>query len=328
MKHVPVMLREVIDALSPKGGEVYIDGTFGAGGYARAILAAAKNQLIGLDRDPNVRPFVRSIQSEFGDRFRFVETAFSELDSVAAPGSVDGVVLDIGVSSMQIDEAVRGFSFQSEGPLDMRMSGQGVSAANAIKYLSRNDLERIFKVYGEERHARRCADFIVRSREGGEITTTSQLAAILEKALGRAGKRHPATRVFQALRIFINDELSELSRALMAAERVLKPGGRLVVVTFHSLEDRIVKNFLRTRAGKRAGGSRYAPPVADMNPPASFTLPKHWDKAPSEQEVDANPRARSARLRLAVRTEACAWDAPFEPARQLPTLGDLERLVS
>jgi len=339
--HVPVLMGEVLHALSPADNETYLDGTFGAGGYTTQILKTADCRVIGLDRDPNVATHVAKVQGEFGKRFTFMQTEFSKLDQVTDGVLVDGVVLDIGVSSMQLDQDVRGFSFMRDGPLDMRMAGEGPdagpSAMDAVKYLSRNDLQQIFKVYGEERRARRCADFIVRAREETPIETTMALANILTKALGSGGKRHPATKVFQALRIFVNDELGELVRALLAAEKIIKPGGRLVVVSFHSLEDRIVKAFLRRRSGEVRGGSRHLPPHsasvgAHENAP-SFKLLKRSGITSTQEELDANPRARSARLRFGVRTDAPAW-----PTREdgednyvlprAPSLDDLRKLAS
>lgn len=329
MSHVPVLMGEVLHALSPADNEIYIDGTFGAGGYTTEILQAANCKVIGLDRDPNVATHIERVQGEFGARFSFVKTEFSKLDEVTNGNLVDGIVLDIGVSSMQLDQDVRGFSFMRDGPLDMRMSENGPSAMDAIKYLSRNDLQQIFKVYGDERRARRCADFIVRAREESSIETTTALANILTKALGSGGKRHPATKVFQALRIFINDELGELVRALLAAERILKPGGRLVVVSFHSLEDRIVKVFLRSRSGEVKGGSRHLPPqTANENAP-SFSLAKRSGITSGADELAANPRARSARLRYGVRTDALAWTSKDENMLpRAPSLDDLRKLAS
>jgi len=287
MMHYPVMLPEVLEALNPKENESYVDGTFGNGGYSEAILKAANCNVVGLDRDPHVAPRARELSRSYDNRFRLVETPFSNMDQLDI-GLVDAVILDIGVSSMQFDQAERGFSFMRSGPLDMRMGVEGPTAKDAIKYLSR-----------------RAADFIVRAREEANIDTTEILAELIEKALGRTGKIHPATRVFQALRIFINDELGELYRGLCAAEKILKPGGRLIVVTFHSLEDRIVKSFLRRRAGEVSGGSRYAPEIKRDGPEASFALGKRSVIKPSKKEVEENPRSRSAKLRFAIRMLMC-----------------------
>jgi len=304
--HYPVMLPQVLTALNPKEGEVYVDGTFGNGGYSEAFLKAANCNVIGLDRDPNVALRAAQLSDQYDNRFRIIETPFSKMDKIDV-GEVDAVILDIGVSSMQLDQAERGFSFMRSGPLDMRMGVNGPTAQEAIKHLSYNNLITVFKVYGEERRARRVADFIIRARDEGDIETTEALADLIERALGRSSKIHPATRVFQALRIFINDELGELYRGLCAAEKILKPGGRLIVVTFHSLEDRIVKSFLRRRAGEFSGGSRYAPEIKREGPEASFVQGKRSVIKPSKIEIEENPRSRSAKLRFAIRSEA----APF-----------------
>lgn len=307
MIHYPVMLPEVLDALSPKEGEVYVDGTFGNGGYTEAFLKSAECQVIALDRDPNVAPRAETLSNLYKGRFELREMPFSEMHNLGE-ASVDGVVLDIGVSSMQIDQAERGFSFMRAGPLDMRMGSSGASAADAVNRLSHSDLIRIFQVYGEERRARRIADFIVRAREDSDILTTDALADIVESAIGRSGKIHPATRVFQALRIFVNDELGELYKGLCAAERILKPGGRLVVVTFHSLEDRIVKTFLRRRSEAPASGSRYMPEVVSSDFKASFNMTRRSTLAASKTELLENARSRSAKLRFAIRTEGVAFE--------------------
>ncbi|MEL7232683.1 MAG: 16S rRNA (cytosine(1402)-N(4))-methyltransferase RsmH [Pseudomonadota bacterium] len=323
--HIPVMLESVLAVASVQDGETVVDATFGFGGYSEAFLQAADCKVIGLDRDPTVRPCAAVLSERYAERFRLVETPFSQMDQHDLPPA-DVVVFDIGVSSMQIDQAERGFSFQKDGPLDMRMSRSGPSAQDAVMRLSENELAALFHVYGEERHARRAARRIVEARVEGEIGTTAQLAEIVEKAIGRTGKIHPATRVFQALRIFINDELGELYRGLCAAESLLKPGGRLVVVTFHSLEDRIAKQFLRDRSGEVEGGSRYAPAVETFGPAATFSLPRRSVVKPSRAEEAANPRARSAKLRYAVRTDAPVLpsDPNWSPARQsLPVLEQL-----
>ena len=311
MKHYPVMLPEVLSALGPQEGEVYVDGTFGNGGYSERFLKAANCNVIGLDRDPNVAPRAGELSAQYEGRFKLIKTPFSKMDEVGLD-LVDAVILDIGVSSMQLDQAERGFSFMRSGPLDMRMGDMGPTAADAVKCLSHNDLIRVFQVYGEERRARRAADFIIRARDEEAIVTTEQLADIIEKALGRSGKLHPATRVFQALRIFVNDELGELYRGLCAAEAILKPGGRLIVVTFHSLEDRIVKSFLRRRAGEIVGGSRYAPEVINEGPEASFAQGKRSVIKPSKTEVAENPRSRSAKLRFAIRSDAPVFPSDDE----------------
>ena len=324
MKHYPVMLPEVLSALTMQSGEACIDGTFGNGGYSEAILRSVSCSVIGLDRDPNVMPRAAELISEWGENFRLIQTPFSKMDEVGI-GSVDAVVLDIGVSSMQLDQAERGFSFMREGPLDMRMEqGGGPTARDAVMHLSVSELTRIFQVYGEEKRARHVANCIVSAREQGDIATTADLADVLEKALGRRGKTHPATRVFQALRIFVNDELGELYQGLCAAERILNPGGRLVVVTFHSLEDRIVKTFFRRRAGEVKGGSRYAPEIKNTGPAASFTLPRRSVTKPSKVEVEENARSRSAKLRVAVRTEAAAFDVDDRLLPNVMSLGELE----
>ena len=304
--HVSVLLNEVLDNLALKPGDVVVDGTFGAGGYSRAFLATGA-KVVAFDRDPTVRRFAAGFPD---DRFHLVEARFSEMDAVLGEGHADGVALDLGVSSMQIDQAERGFSFMQDGPLDMRMGGEGPSAADLVNTLEQEELARIIFVYGEERESRRVARAIVRRREEQPFTRTLELAEFVEKALGgrRGAKIHPATRTFQGLRIAVNEELAELEAGLVAAERVLKAGGRLCVVTFHSLEDRIVKSFLGERAGRTPAGSRHAPPLAKGAEP-SFRLLFNGAQAPSEEEAKVNPRARSAKLRAAVRTEAPAWRA-------------------
>ena len=324
MKHYPVMLPEVLQALNMQSGETCVDGTFGNGGYSQAILDGADCNVIGLDRDPNVKLRADEFAQAYPDRFRLIQTPFSKMDALEI-GSVDAVVLDIGVSSMQLDEAERGFSFMREGPLDMRMEqGGGPTARDAVLNLSVDELTQIFKVYGEEKRARHVANCILSAREAGDIQTTTDLAGILEQALGRRGKTHPATRVFQALRIFINDELGELYRGLCAAEKLLKPGGRLVVVTFHSLEDRIVKSFFRRRAGEVRGGSRYLPEVETQSVSASFDLPKRSVTKPSKIEIEENARSRSAKLRLAIRTRADVFAAEDRLLPNVLALSELE----
>jgi 16S rRNA (cytosine1402-N4)-methyltransferase len=304
--HAPVLLNEVVDALQPRAGQTLVDGTFGAGGYSRALLATGAS-VIAFDRDPTARRFAEGLPA---DRFRLVERRFSELDAETGEGAVDGVVFDIGVSSMQLDEAERGFSFMRDGPLDMRMAADGPTAADLVNEAEPEEIARILYVYGEERESRRIARAIARRREERPFTRTLELAEFIEKALGgrRGAKVHPATRSFQAIRIAVNEELSELEAGLAAAERALKTDGRLCVVTFHSLEDRIVKTFLAVRAGKTPAGSRHAPPVEAAAAP-SFQLLFNGAQAPSAAELAANPRARSAKLRAAVRTDAPVWRA-------------------
>ena len=301
--HTPVMLTEVLQALQPQKGQTIIDGTFGAGGYSRAILAAGAN-VVALDRDPSVQPAALKLSAEYPARFEWIETAFSGLGDVVS-GQVDGIVLDIGVSSMQIDEADRGFSFRFDGPLDMRMASSGKSAADIVNTEGHGRLALIFARLGEEKHAGRIATMILRKRDVQHFTRTSELANAIEALIGRKpGDRiHPATRVFQALRIYVNDELGELALALEAAERALKPGGRLVVVTFHSLEDRIVKRFLADR-GAQAAGSRHMPQVIVSE--ATFLPVGKGIVPPSDAEIAINPRSRSAKLRAAIRTDANA----------------------
>lgn len=304
--HIPVLLNEVLEAMQPAPGKVLVDGTFGAGGYSRALLARGA-AIIAFDRDPSAQRFADGLPA---DRFRLVERRFSELADETGEGAVDGVVLDIGVSSMQLDEAERGFSFLRDGPLDMRMSAEGPTAADLVNEAEPAEIARILYVYGEERESRRIARAIARRRDEQPFTRTLELAEFIEKTLGgrRGAKAHPATRSFQAIRIAVNEELSELEAGLEAAERALKTGGRLCVVTFHSLEDRIVKTFLAVRAGKTPAGSRHAPPVQAAAAP-SFQLLFNGAHGPSEAELAANPRARSAKLRAAVRTDAPVWRA-------------------
>ncbi len=310
VRHIPVLLSEVLRALAPGAGERYIDGTFGAGGYARAILEAADCEALGLDRDPSAIAAGRVLETEAAPRLKLVETPFSQMEDAARLvgwDRVDGVVLDLGVSSMQLDEGDRGFSFLRDGPLDMRMSGQGLSAADIVNTFEKDEIANILYQLGEERRSRAIAAAIVADREKAPFERTGQLADLVARVLGRRhdDAKHPATRTFQALRLYVNDELGELERALEAAERILKPGGRLAVVSFHSLEDRIVKRFLQSRSGRQAKSSRYRPPDAQEAAPA-FELPERHGIEPSEEEIAVNPRARSARLRFAIRTASGA----------------------
>jgi len=304
--HVPVLLDEVIGALAVQPGDTVVDGTFGAGGYARAMLAVGAGRVIGFDRDPDAIAKGPSLVPDAvsSGRLTLVEERFSQMDRVLAErgiGQVDAIALDIGVSSMQLDQAERGFSFQSDGPLDMRMEQSGPTAAEFLNQADEAEIARVLRLYGEEPRARTIARAIVAARP---IERTSELAAIVRRALGyRQGqKSDPATRTFQAIRIHLNAELDELEQGLEAAERSLKPGGRLAVVTFHSLEDRIVKRFFRERSGGTPAGSRHRPELVDPNEPTFERVAK--PVSPSERELAANPRARSARLRSAVRTTA------------------------
>jgi 16S rRNA (cytosine1402-N4)-methyltransferase len=300
-RHIPVLLEEVIEVLAPKSGELIIDGTFGAGGYTRAILQAGAS-VVAIDRDPDAIAAGRPLEQEWAGRLRLVEAPFSSLDRQAE--AADGVVLDIGVSSMQVDQAERGFSFRADGPLDMRMAQAGPSAADVVNTFKAGDLARLFGFLGEERHAGRIARMIEARRDKRPFERTLDLADAIETLVGRrpGDKIHPATRVFQALRIYVNDELGELAKALFASERVLRAGGRLAVVTFHSLEDRIVKRFIADRADAPAR-SRHLP---EAQARAATFRKLGGGIAPGEDEIAANPRARSARLRAAIRTEAAA----------------------
>jgi 16S rRNA (cytosine1402-N4)-methyltransferase len=307
--HVPVMLDQVLAALAPRDGATYVDGTFGAGGYTRAILAAASCRVIAIDRDPAAIAAGQSLVAVQDGRLVLLAGRFGDmLELVREQGAatVDGVVIDIGVSSMQIDDAARGFSFLRDGPLDMRMSREGRSAADIVNTLPQDALANIIYPFGEEPRSRAIARAIVASRDEAPITTTFALVRAVEKAVGRQRPQdriHPATRTFQALRIHVNGELDELVAALHAAEALLAPGGRLVAVTFHSLEDRIVKRFLADRAGHVPSASRHAPgPAAEILP--SFALPAKGHVAATEAEIARNPRARSAKLRAAIRTAA------------------------
>ncbi|HEY0927739.1 16S rRNA (cytosine(1402)-N(4))-methyltransferase RsmH [Brevundimonas sp.] len=308
--HAPVLLDEVIEALAPRKGDVIIDATFGAGGYTRAILKTGAT-VIALDRDPTVQVHADAVADDYPDTFRLIRTPFSGLaDAFAQTGAakLDGVVFDIGVSSMQLDQAERGFSFMRDGPLDMRMSDEGETAADIVNTWDHGPLAHIFKLYGDERQSGRVATAILRRRVERPFSRTLDLAEVVEKALGgrRGAAIHPATRVFQALRIAVNDELGELRAGLEAAEATLAPGGRLAVVTFHSLEDRIVKAFLTERTGNAPGGSRHAPVAVETRKP-SFTLSFKGAVEAGDAELAANPRARSAKLRAAVRTDAAPW---------------------
>ena len=329
--HVPVMLDDVLQALQPRDGGLYVDATFGTGGYSRAILESADCRVLGVDRDPTARETAERFKAAYPERFAFAFGPFSLMEDVldeAESSGADGVVFDLGVSSMQLDRGERGFSFQKDGPLDMRMSMAGPSAADAVNGLEMAELAAIFRVYGEERQARRAAQAIVRARDAAPIATTLQLADIVAKAVGgKPGRIHPATRAFQGLRIYVNDELGELVRGLAASERSLKAAGRLVAVTFHSLEDRIVKTFLRERAGLVAGGSRHQPEVEPGRAP-SFSLVSKKALTAGAAEAADNPRARSAKLRAAVRTPAPAFDRPDSAISGAPSYQRLVEVAS
>ena len=323
-RHIPVLGVEAVELLSPRDGGIYVDATFGAGGYSRLLLAVPGTHVIGIDRDRTAISCGFDLVDGSAGRLTLVEDRFSNLAEVcAAQGvfAVDGLVMDVGVSSMQLDQAERGFSFRLGGPLDMRMGHDGPTAADVVARASEADLANIIYIFGEERHSRAVARAIVAARKEAPITTTRALADIVSKVVrSKPNEIHPATRTFQALRIFVNEELDELHLALAAAERMLKPGGRLAVVSFHSLEDRIVKNFLVER-GKAGGGSRHLPEMAQAAP--SFHVLTKRPMTPGDQEVTANPRARSAKLRGAERTEAPAHAAAALPA--WPQLADVLR---
>lgn len=325
--HAPVMLQEAIDALGPRDGGVYVDATLGACGYAEAILARAQCRVIGFDRDPDAAAAARRrAESDFAGRLVVIEAPFGALETALQSigvNVIDGIVFDVGVSSMQLDQGARGFSFRFEGPLSMRMDKERPDARDIVNEADTDDLALIFKVYGEEPAARRIARAVGAAREEKLIATTIELAEIVARAAPAhpAEKTHPATRVFQALRIFVNDELGELARGLLAAERALKPGGNLAVVTFHSLEDRIVKRFFAERCGATAGPSRHAPPKETA--PASFHQEFAKARMPSEAEVRANPRARSAKLRAGRRAAGAANPSLAFAAPDLPfTIAD------
>ena len=302
--HIPVLLRPLLKAVAPVSG-LWVDGTFGAGGYARGLLEAGASQVIGIDRDPAALAMAAGWAAEYGTRLKLVAGEFSDLDTIAG-GPVAGVVLDLGVSSMQIDQAARGFSFQKDGPLDMRMSQDGPSAADLVNTLDETQLADILYVFGEEHASRRIARTIVAARAVAPITTTLQLAEIVARCLPRPkpGQSHPATRSFQAIRIAVNGEFDQLAAGLAAAERALMPGGRLAVVTFHSLEDRIVKQYLQLASGQDPNTNRYAPPAATET--ARYRVLSRRAIGPDEAELAENPRSRSAKLRVAERTAAPA----------------------
>ena len=324
ISHIPVLGREAVDMLAPRESGIYIDATFGAGGYSRSILGTQGTRVIGIDRDRSAIAGGFDLVEQSNGRLILVEDRFSNLAEICASqgvDAVDGVVMDVGVSSMQLDQAGRGFSFRLDGPLDMRMANHGPTAADVIARASEAELADVIYLFGEERHSRAVARAIVAARKEAPIATTRALADIVSRVVrSKPGDIHPATRTFQGLRIFVNEELDELQLALQAAERVLRPGGRLAVVSFHSLEDRIVKDFFNAR-GKTGGGSRHLPEVKQAVP--SFRLLTKRPVTPGEAEVAANPRARSAKLRAAERADAPAHASDDLPS--WPRLSDVMR---
>ncbi len=314
--HIPVMLDEVIAALSLCDGAVYADGTFGAGGYTKAILESADCMVIAIDRDKTALERATLLQETYADRLLPVHGCFGDVAVLVhetEQGLLDGFVIDIGVSSMQLDEAERGFSFRHDGPLDMRMDAGGgfETAADIVNTYPEEQLANVIYEYGDERYSRRVARAIVKARSEKPIERTLELADIVRRALPKSSKdkKDPATKTFQALRIAVNDEMGELRRALLGAEKALKPGGRLVVVSFHSLEDGIVKKFLFERAGYVSAASRHLPEIPQAPNQPTFTLSSRKAAFPTDEEISLNPRSRSARLRVAVRTDAPSWEA-------------------
>ena len=300
--HKPVMLHEVLENLAPHDQGTYVDATFGAGGYSRAILEQARCSVVAVDRDPEARERAQILKTQYQDRFSFYEGRFGQLIQLVPPLGYDGVVFDLGVSSPQLDEAERGFSFKAEGPLDMRMERAGLSAADIVNTFDEKEIARILWVYGEERRSRAIARAIIAKRKEVAFVTTIHLADLVRPIVGfeRPGF-DPATRTFQALRLYVNDELGELERGLEASEKLLKEGGRLVVVSFHSLEDRIVKTFFKERSGGLPHASRYLPDAPRPRP--TFKLKNRKALQPQEEELKTNPRSRSARLRWGIRIE-------------------------
>lgn len=300
MDHIPVMLDEVIASLAPKGGEVYVDCTFGAGGYSKAILSNNDSKLIAIDQDPTVQKYVNDLQKEYPGRITFHSRNFSEINDILSGEKVDGIVLDLGVSSMQLDQTDRGFSFMRDSALDMRMSSHGRTAADFVNNADEFEIAKVIFEYGDERASRKIARFIVEEREIAPIETTGRLAEIVRRAVGfRPGKIDSATKTFQAIRIWVNDEMGALERFLDQSEYMLKDGGRLVVVTFHSLEDRIVKKYLQDKTEKTVARSKYAKNIPVYSAP--YKLLNKKALKPSDAEVKNNPRARSAKLRAAIK---------------------------
>jgi len=313
--HIPVLLAETVDALAPRDDGVYVDGTFGRGGYTRALLEAARCRVYAIDRDPDAIASGAALSAEVSGRLTLIEGRYGDMEKLLGTigvADVAGIALDLGPSSPQLDDPVRGLSFRADGPLDMRMEHQGTTAADLVNTLTEAALADIIYLYGEERFSRRIARAVLAAREAAPIQRTGELAAIVRKVVpAQPGGIDPATRTFQALRIAVNDELGELERGLDAAERLLAPGGRLAVISFHSLEDRRVKDFLRRRSSASPRGSRHLPP-ATREPAASFRVLTKKPIRPGEAELARNPRARSARLRAAERTAAPPFPADGE----------------
>ncbi|NQV47485.1 MAG: 16S rRNA (cytosine(1402)-N(4))-methyltransferase RsmH [Rhodospirillaceae bacterium] len=310
--HTPVLLKEVLEALGPRDGAVYVDGTFGAGGYATAILEAADCRVFGIDRDPRALKTAEHLSKRFPGRLRVLGGCYGDMVRLLGDAGierVDGVALDLGVSSMQIDDGSRGFSFRFDGPLDMRMNDNtGETAADIVNTMAQDDLADLIHEFGEERNARRIAAAIVLDRDKNPFTTTAELAGLLRRIVKKSKDGiDPATRTFQALRIYVNDELGELARGLVAAEKLLVPGGHLAVVSFHSLEDRKVKEFLASRSGQGPRPSRHLPDAVGTDRPPSLRLIRRGAVKPTATEIENNPRARSARLRTAERTSSPSW---------------------
>ena len=310
-EHVSVMTNEVVSGLNPRNGGIYVDGTFGQGGYSRAILDVAATRVFGIDRDPGAIDFGAELINEYPSRLTLIQGCFGDITKIMANegiSHVDGIILDLGVSSPQIDNPDRGFSFRYDGPLDMRMENKGPTAADFINDATEEDIANVIYEYGDERHSRRIARRIVEARKLKPILSTSQLVNIIHSNVRRSRDGiHPATRTFMALRIQVNDELGQLDRGLISAERILKPGGRLAVVAFHSLEDKKIKSFLHERGGLAAKGSRHMPETNEVNMAPSFNLVKRGVIKPAVSEVLSNPRSRSAKLRVAERTDAPVW---------------------
>lgn len=304
--HIPVMLNEAIKCLAPEDGKVYVDGTFGSGGHSVKILESAECKVLAVDRDPDVKKIAIDLKSKFSKKIDFIQGCFGDLKQLLnnyGISKVDGILLDIGVSSMQIDRSERGFSFMKDGPLDMRMSKEGLDAAYVVNNMSEEDLANIIYRYGDEKKSRKIARAIVKAREIKLFSTTLELAKVIHSVFPfKVGKIDSATRTFQAIRIYVNNELEELERVLKDSEELLSIGGRIVVITFHSIEDRIVKSFLRSKEGKKSNVSRHLPVLESVESKPIFKIPVRRVITPSEEEINNNIRARSAKLRFAIKT--------------------------